>query len=282
MKKLCTLYGNCQMDGCRHFLAKTRMGEEYEFQTFHNWRLMLNEEETAKELLHFAKESDVFIYQPCRGYECKDGTKVPSTDKIITTLASRAKSISYAYQFQTGFFPIIKVGDGWDGWITGEHVKKRLREVIKGHYNGAAGMTIDYYSDHLQFDCARRFIECLAEQARREEETDIKMVPWILQNYRKQRLFLTYNHPTSALFAELAKRIYCVVFDALTDHFDGVRLIDWYGKEIPWTGENEANMNGVMPIHPAVVRELGLEYQPTDNSIEYYRDLLEQMMRELK
>lgn len=279
MKKLLCSYSNCQGSGIIHFLKKTRMSDEFDFVQHNNWQILMLEK-PLQALLDDAKRCDVFLYQPCKGYTCTDGTIVPPADHIPRPATSR--DISYSYQFNHGFFPLVKVGEGWDGWITGEHVKKRLREVIKGHYNGAAGMTIDYYSDHLQFDCARRFIECLAEQARREEETDIKMVPFILENYRKRRLFLTYNHPTSALFAELAKRIYCAVFDALTDHFDGVRLIDWYGKEIPWIGENEANMNGVMPIHPAVVRELGLEYQPTDNSIEYYRDLLEQMMRELK
>lgn len=282
MKKLCTLYGNCQMDGCRHFLAKTRMGGDYEFQTFHNWRLMLNEEETAKELLHFAKESDVFIYQPCRGFECKDGTKVPATDAMNVT----GKKISTAYLFNHGFFPMVKVGDGWDGWITSEQVKSKMRALHKNKDEYAGRFIIMEYlgsglqesSAHrdLNFDCARRFIECLAEQARREEETDIKMVPFILQNYRKRRLFLTYNHPTTALFLNLAFEVMDRIYPGWKAGSDPI-----CGDTAVW-GENEANMNGVMPIHPAVVRELGLEYQPTDHSIEYYRDLLEQMMRELK
>lgn len=292
MKKLAILYGNCQMDGIRHFLAKSRMGDEYIFQVFHNWRLMLNEEETGAQLLEASHACDVFIYQPCRGFSCQDGTVIPPTDQL--SLPARSidgrKAISFAYLLNHGFFPLIKVGAGWDGWWTGEGVKTRVREFLKGTPNGGGGMTIDYFADKLPYDCARRFIECLAEQSRREQETDIKMVPFILENYRKRRLFLTYNHPTSALFEQLTRQIIALLVESeslwecvapITTENRGSSIADRI-KGLSWSDDNEANMNGVQPVHPAVCRELGLEYQPTDNAIEYYQGLLEQMMRELR
>lgn len=270
MKKICVLYGNCQMDGLAHFLRKTRMGEEYECTIVHNWQVLMGEQ-SPKLLLESLPRAEVVIYQPCRGYECVDKSQMPGTHELLSQLAPLATHISFAYQFNHGFFPLVKLGEGWDGWISSDYwkvgAKAKRPRIIQ-----------DYFSDAYPFDCARRFIECLAEQARREQETDIKMVPWILQHYIKLRLFLTYNHPTSALFMELASQVIEHVYQGQGFAITGAIL----DIKLPPADENEANMNGVMPIHPAVVRELGLEYQPTDGSIEYYRDLLEQMIKELR
>lgn len=274
MKKLLCSYSNCQGSGIIHFLKKTRMTDEFDFVQHNNWQILMKEK-PLDAMLEDAKRCDVFLYQPCQGYTCTDGTAVPGTGLISNAYAgASAKRISYSYQFNHGFFPMVKLGAGWDGWVSSEEMKQFAKHatdrqahdhLIKAYFGEA----------RIGYDCARRFVECMAEQARREQETDIKMVPWILQNYRSSRLFLTYNHPTTILFCQLALEVYSRVYG---DN-NAARMYNEF--QMP-KDENEANMNGVMPIHPAVVRELGLEYQPTDGSIEYYRDLLEQMIKEVR
>lgn len=276
MKKLCLLYGNCQMDGVAHFLRKTRMADDFDFVIVHNWQLMMGEQ-LPKVLYESLPKAHVVVYQPCRGYDCRDKSQVPGTHELLNR-APRAKGISFAYQFNHGFFPLVKLSDGRNGWITSDQVKRRVDGIDRRDPIGfsRARVIVDYQSGNLAFDCCRRFIECIAEQGRREKETDVRMVPWIVQEYRRQRLFLTHNHPTSALFAELATQIHFHVYGgvetAMSARVGEMRIAN--------CDENEAKMNGVMPLHPAVVNEMGLEYFPTDGATEYYRTQLEQMIKE--
>lgn len=271
------LYGNCQNDGLLHFLRKTRLADEAQFKIWHNWRIILLEEESIAGLVDSLPDADVFIFQPCRGALCTDGKMIPNTDELCRLAKPDCVRISYSYVFNMGFFPLLNVSPGPDGWITAALLKQRTwgPDSLSRHHD----LMRDYNAGRLHFDCAKRFVECAAEQSKREQETDIKMVPWILQNYRKQRLFLTQNHLTSAVFAELARQILWKVYGPMgswqTQRKDG---LTWKTIDIPWTDQNEAQMNGVMPVHQAVVDELGLEYPATEGAHEYYRDLLEKMM----
>lgn len=278
MKKLCLVYSNCQGDGIVHFLKKTRMANDFDFMIWHNWQLMLEEQNTADfiaNVQYLRRVGGVAIYQPCKGYSTKGGAEVPGTAALFhnDVCPYPIKTISFAYQFNYGFFPFIKLGPGWDGWIATDELKVRSGDKRGDPLRLKDALLRDYFAGNFHYDCAIRFIKCLREQSRREEETDIAMAPWILGNFPLQRLFLTYNHPTSALFVELARRVLDLVYP---EH--RVPFATW---PIEVTDENEAGMNGVQPLHPAVVKELGLDYEPTDHAIEYFADLLQQMNREL-
>lgn len=267
MKPLLLFYANCQADGVEWFIRKTPLADQLEIKTWHNWRVLMLEEPLAR-LMADAARAAIFIYQPCKGYICTDGVTVPTTDEIIArVLRPDCVKISFSYVYNTGPFPILKYAKGPDGFITGQCVRSEAKAFPKW-------LLESYDAGTLNFDCALRFAECLAEQSRREETTDIKMAPWILQNFQSQKLFLTQNHPTSALFVELAVRILWQLG------------VNWpHGERMPtptsihWTTENEANLPGALPVHPSVVRELGLKYDadPDDGT---YRKLLEQMIQE--
>lgn len=273
MKKLCVVYSNCQGDGLIHFLKKTRMGRDYEFVIWHNWQLMMGEQDTEDFrgcIAGLGKCGGVFIYQPTAGYPDKQGRPVPSTQELFAgpLLLSDVKGISFAYQFNHGFFPIVNMGNGYEGWISSPEVKFRAA-TTKGDQWLKSELIKDYFAGKLRFDCGRRFIECLAEQSRRERDVDLKMVPFILSSYKKHRLFLTYNHPTSPFFAYLAALVLEKVYGECKD-------LDILLMQTP--DDNECQMNGVQPVHPAVVHELGLEYAPTDNAMEYYQAFLESLI----
>lgn len=52
-----------------------------------------------------------------------------------------------------------------------------------------------------------RFAESLAEMARREQPLELHLAPYIAEHYREQQLFLTHNHPTLPLLAELLRQL---------------------------------------------------------------------------
>lgn len=250
-----TLYGNCQMDGVAFFVRKVHPA--WDIRVHRNYQLMLGET-AVQPLLDDVADCDVFIFQPTVAFDGKGG-HVPSTDDLEKSCRAGAKRLSYAYLFNTGFFPICKSGRWW----TGDKLVRWASEL-----NNPKDLLVlwDCMSDKLWFDCARRFAENLAEQSRREIGCTIKMAPWILENFQTQHLFVLHNHPASALFVELAHRVLLLIDPAL----DGPMAFDH---------PNQANLPGYHGVHPAVVRELGLQYEPDrrGEDMEFYRALITEL-----
>lgn len=260
MKKLFVSYSNCEGGGILHFLKKTPLANEFDFQQWNNWQLILGEQ-NGSAFLDALRAADVLLYQPTGEFLCTDGSTMPSSDKLVAAhVQPECVRISFAYQYNHGFFPILKVAPSFDGWVTGQHVKNASRQAFFTQKE----MLRNFDADVFRFDCALRFAECLAEQSRREQSCDIRMVDFILANFQTQRLFLTQNHPSSALFVELARRIYW-------------KLTNAPAPVLLWTDINEANLPGALGVHPAVVRELNLKYGP-EGDTAYYRTLLEKMI----
>lgn len=260
MKKLCLIYSNCQGDGLRHFLGKTPFAEEYRFETFHNWQGILLEQPFS-DMERWAKECDLLIYQPTGELECISGFKIPSTDTMFQSGFFKAeRRISFSYIYNHGFFPIMKIGQGPGGIITG----RQLHDLAKIHRWGE--LRTQYENGRLHYDCIGRFANCLAEQYCREKSTDIKLCPFILQEFQSQKLFLSENHPTSAVFAHAAELIYWHLYQKVI--------------VVPVSGENEINLCGAQPVHHSVARELGLRYEPDAVALSHYRVTLDQMIKE--
>ncbi len=254
------LYANCQSDGILHFLKKTPLADGNNFSLWYNFRLILLEQD-RNACFQALSAADLVIYQSTHALDCRDGFQIPDSETLFKQcLKPGTPTISFSYQFSSGFFPILKVAPGFDGWITSHEV----RDIVRRKIPDPSHVLRYFDNDELEYDCARRFIENLAEQSRREQTCDVKMVDWILANYQTQRLFLSQNHPASALFAELARRI--LKTQEMCDP-----------DPISFFGVNDAGLPGEMPVHPAVVRELGLKYGSSGDQ-QVFRTLLEQMV----
>ena len=86
------------------------------------------------------------------------------------------------------------------------------------------------------------------------------MADWIADN-RNKRLFLTYNHPCSILFAELSRRV--------------MQHLDLPSGDIPWTHYNEANLPCEVPVSRHVINTFGWREKESQHAPHYYRGLLE-------
>jgi hypothetical protein len=64
-----------------------------------------------------------------------------------------------------------------------------------------------YWAGEIPFDQVRRFEECVEEIRRREGTTEVKLADYIAANRRSRRLYLTHNHPASALLLETCRQI---------------------------------------------------------------------------
>lgn len=251
MKKSLLIFANCQGEALAYFLRKTRMPEFFDIKVYANYRIILGQESYEK-LVEDAARCDVFLYQPTD--PLKHGQK-SSAEIIEHVVPKAAQKISFSYSFNSGFFPICKYGS----WHTGQ-------QLLQECQYGGIDLVEKFDLGILNYDCARRFAECLAEQSRREETMDIRLAQFILQNFQTKHLFTMINHPSSELLVELTRRVIRLVRPELD-------------YAIEFNGANEAKLPGYHAVHPAVVRELGLKYQiPNDEGdMDFYRVLIQEL-----
>jgi len=256
---LCTIYANCQADGLAHFMKKTERGAKFDYAIHHNWQIIMGEED-PKGVMENAAKSDVFITMPTPSL--KYGQL--SSEEMIKTVPAHCKVLRFSYQFNYGFFPIIVWPGGYE---TAEALKARARV-------GDTSLLDDFDAGKLHFDCAIRMLQCLAEQERRERTCDIKTTGFILSNFQKVKLFLDQHHPASAMYAELAKQVDWHLDPDRCEHI-------WeHPLTILWEGDNEAKMNGAIPLSPFTIRELNMTMNPDPDQRGQYREVLGLMIQD--
>lgn len=237
------IYGNCQALGVSHFMRKAR--PDLIVESFQNYQIILGEQ-TVEALVASASKCNVFVYQPV---DNKHGHF--STDYFIRSIIPpTAKTVSFPYILSYGMFPLIGHGDGVIGM---DDIKDILSSKSK------AECLAQYDANEFDFRLWSRHLACAAEQARREDDCDVKMTKWMM-NYSDHRLLLTYNHPSSLTFVQLAAR----VMEAAG--------LDW--KEINHGGDNDVNLPCTEPVSRYVIDEFGWNVEPDASAHAHYRELL--------
>ena len=256
--KLFLSYSNCQGAGAVHFLRKTAVAADYEFKHYNNYQIILGEQspdDLAKDVL----KADVFFYQttPALKYG------MLSTEEMCNVVPERCLKIAFGYGVNFGLFPLVHHGQ----WQTGDVVKRQAKEC--------PSQLMSLYDQGLvHFDHLVRFEACVAEMRAREERERVAggyhhyvpMADHIAARYRHERLFISENHPASAYFAELARRVAGVVLGQ-PDH-----------PPIPYTDYNEANLPCGILVHRSTVKELDLQYGPDDGADAFYRGYLTRLI----
>jgi hypothetical protein len=145
-------------------------------------------------------------------------------------------------------------------------------EIISYHLSGWAryGMDLDRL---FQIESARLVA--------RDTHCDVKMSDFVLERFRKERLFWTSNHPTKALLRELIHRLRAlsIAHEPLLDALDLDVTIGWFMHP-------EAPLGIVsVPVHPNIAEHFGLEWYDADKrhqgfggasyaSIEYFEAMV--------
>jgi hypothetical protein len=65
----------------------------------------------------------------------------------------------------------------------------------------------DYIAGRTDFDFKYRYDSFVAKMRERESRTDVKVIDYIIANYRTKPLFMSSNHLTSYLFIEMTRQI---------------------------------------------------------------------------
>ena len=93
----------------------------------------------------------------------------------------------------------------------------------------------------------------LNEFCRRNDETDVSLAEYVSENWRKRRLFFTFNHPTAELLIVLSKKLVELM---------GLSSVADYDVKL----ESEPLDLIVPPTINAIVGLLGLEYKSSEIS----------------
>jgi hypothetical protein len=192
MKKICVIYANCQGRAINTFLQKhDSYKENYENHLFENYHVIENGLSLPFDLL---KQADLFIYQPLKN---KHGQY--ATDIVKNYLPATCKKISFPYIYNDALWPLYEENDK----ITGEEIILNLIE--KGYT--LKGIINMFCAEEIDFEFGRRFKKSMEILKQKEKVTDIKVSDYILKRISKEKLFLTQNHQTSALYVYCTNQI---------------------------------------------------------------------------
>jgi hypothetical protein len=192
MKKICVLFGNCQCNGIREFLKFSDFYSLYDVHQFANWQLIEDEKSLPINLL---KKADLIIYQPLSDvYGCYS-TNINNTNSFFKLLKSDCIKISFPRIHNNAIFPIFKKHKDKKIYY-GSIEKKPLEQIIS-----------DYENNIIDFNFEQRWNDNIKISREKEQNCDVKIIDFIIENMSKHKLFLTHDHPTSIIFNELTKQI---------------------------------------------------------------------------
>jgi hypothetical protein len=256
MKKY-TVYGNCQARVLPSVLNSSKVFKN----TFQYVDVKAVHTLKSEELDYFIDEVlpelDLFIFQPVsKNYH--DNEKY-STEFLLSKLKSDAISVSFPSCYFTGYTPEIKhtklIREGLDK----DEFDYHDRNIMQYFLSTDTPEPDDFVSsDHFYSEdySLQAVEESLKELEKRElsifgseKQIDIKVSKFIRDNYRKERLFHTVNHPSKPLFIYLGKAIldFLTIKDEITFFKDPLE-------------------HTVYPIYKSHYQNLKFEF---DNSINY-------------
>lgn len=206
-KKVAIAYGNCHMNAIKLYLECHReFSLEYGFyplpmiQTLKNRKL---------EYEMIFKHCDLFFHQSIR----KDNVygKEYSSEQMLQYVSGRCRVISLPnlYGMPKYLFPQLEVHRRWQqGALCPFFIDSN---VVAWLNNGVSKeIIINYIANggvYTKDEILSMWEMFKLKLGKREQEWDIKISDYILENYKKERLFCDINHITSKMAREIAIRI---------------------------------------------------------------------------
>jgi hypothetical protein len=214
MKKY-TVYGNCQARVLASVLNSSKIFKsQFEYLDVKAVHKMTPKdlECTINEVL---PQLDLLIFQPVS--EKYQNNERYSTNYLLQKLKSDAMSISFPSCYFSGYNPELKrtklIKEGVNKDEFNYHDKNLIKYFLSEKIADSEYIIFgdDFYSK--EFSC-QAVEESIKELEKRElsifgseRQIDIKVSQFIRDNYQKERLFYTFNHPSKALFIYLGKAI---------------------------------------------------------------------------
>ncbi len=206
--KTCLLYGNCQSDALKIYLKNiAKFCQQYKILDLPAVHLL--NQSHVKQLQKHCKKLDLLIHQPIS--DNYKNTPELSTNYIKSIIPSSCKVISFPVCYFNGYNPELISFKSLNGQPVNAFTSYINSNIIKNYAQGTSIQeSLDSYNNpdyipKVKVDKWKN--EALARLALRENNLDIIITPYIKENYKKVKLFHTYNHPNSQLLLFLCKEI---------------------------------------------------------------------------
>lgn len=237
-KKIVLLHGNCHMDVIEGFLnSSEQFSRNY---VIYPTARICTKERIKEEVL---KYMDVWIHEDIRkdnlfGYEFSDEYMKLHLPKGIKEII-----MPHLYNLGAGFFPHAKEkNDKNTALLNGAYENgmfpfkdSLIEECLKKHMNVEEiceyAMQDDIFPPEYIID---NFNEYIKKIERRELAWDIKILGFILDNYKKEKLFYDMGHPTNTVLKPITIKIleHLGIFG---DHIETDVMLDYHEVPIyPW------------------------------------------------
>ena len=198
------------------------------------------------------RDADVIVYQPLSEDHGVLSTSGRIENSFITQAKSKALKISFPYVSNSAIWPTyIEEKRNGISFKTDPHVVEIARsahseeDLIKKYMNG-----------EMNFNFSDRFDVSIKGTLEREKETDVKISDFIRENISKKRLFLTHNHPATAIMSEMARQIIDLIASNIGFEFDQSE----YMRNQSFASENTCKLPGYYPIDFYSIRHYNFEF----------------------
>lgn len=260
-KKKCVLYGNCQIIiGIKSYL-ESQKDISLEIITMQSFTMIRKQIKIDYDLI---KSCEIFIYQPVN-----DSYGEYSSNNFLQHLNSNCIKIGVPFLYMDSFFPLlpINIAHDIDGGKKIDENNILNKEVIinlkKNHNNEDI---IDLYDNYcIDFNFKKRFDDNINRIFDKEKICDIKIVDFILENYKDIKLFDMHHHPTKILFDKIAEQI-----------FEKLKIC---------SGINENKWNGILSVENYPYSIYSINYfkfnwikREDHNAHEYYKELIKNII----
>jgi hypothetical protein len=235
-------YGGCHAAAFRKIFDRFAIGVEH-VDHLTNFRLIRANEPMPYEKIK-AAGFDWIIFNPIRNKESYNTSHLEEFCR-----RNGIRFLRFPWLQWEGYFPTMKKAapswySGW--WCSG------LDDLAEKSSSFEEFRDAVLYGKALASEAVKH-IEVTTEFMRRlEEGADLKVLPYILENYQTERLFLTPDHATTRLYQFLVRRIAEAIGCQIDESF-------YYS-----TTEIQAGIS--LPVLPSVGRALGLNFAAADFS----------------
>ncbi|NDV26615.1 WcbI family polysaccharide biosynthesis putative acetyltransferase [Desulfovibrio sp. JC010] len=242
MKKICILHANCQGEPLEELLLLSEeFSSTYDIHQFTNY----TRDHIPAELI---AACDLFIYQPLPAENWAE----LASDKIISRLKSKARAIAFPSMFFKHYWPL------WSN-VRGFNYRDIFLDSLLDRDLSESQVLHLFMNTRLTNIYDFKEIMDSSEQIERdkEQQTPVRYVDWVLENYRQKPVFKTINHPNTELLI--------ITANTLLEELGMDRLPENKLENFP-----PPFPEFEQPIHPQVAEYLGLEFGGPEQRYHVY------------
>lgn len=205
-RKKVLILANCQGQAL-YSLLKKNPDFIKQFELIHIDPIHLLKIQDSERILSIIATLDVIIYQPIGS-----NYGVFASDNILKHLKLNAKAISFPVAYFTGYNPEVIYLKNFDGKKVSVPFDYNDLNIMRMF---AEKLSIPEIVNHLESNTfySQEFLErncelSLNTLAEREKGLDIRITPFIENNYKSKRLFFSMNHPSNEVLFEIVQQLF--------------------------------------------------------------------------